>query len=195
MKIFNVFRLLVVTALAVSAPMALAHSGHGHTSGFEAGFLHPFMGLDHLVAMLAVGLWAGRLGGKATFIVPVAFVGTMIIACILAVMGLHVPFMEQGIVLSVIALGILLAAASKFSTPICAVMVAAFAFFHGAAHGSEMPAELSSVMFVIGFSAASMILHVAGIALNSILPTVNNHIITRIAGGVIALTGLSMAIA
>lgn len=194
----NSLRALLIAGALMSAPVALAHPGHTE-SGLLSGFAHPFMGLDHLIVMLAVGLWAARLGSKAVFTVPAAFVGTMILGCLLVVAGLGVPFVEQGIVLSVIFLGLVLAAASRFSTPICSALVAAFAFFHGAAHGVEMPMDVHGSMYVAGFAAASIVLHFVGIvlskALSIIISPTHNQWVTRIAGGVIAVTGLSMAIA
>ncbi|MCZ2721357.1 HupE/UreJ family protein [Marinomonas sp. 15G1-11] len=194
----NTLRALLLAGVSMAAPLALAHPGHAE-SGLLSGFAHPFMGLDHLIVMLAVGLWAARLGNKAVFTVPAAFVGTMILGCLLVVAGVGVPFVEQGIVLSVVFLGILLAAASKFSTPICSALVAAFAFFHGAAHGVEMPMDVHGSLYVAGFAAASVALHFAGIALSKglsvIVAPVYNQWVTRLAGGVIALTGLSMAVA
>lgn len=194
----NTLRALLIAGASTAAPLALAHPGHAE-SGLLSGFAHPFMGLDHLIVMLAVGLWAARLGNKAVFTVPAAFVGTMILGCLLVVGGLGVPFVEQGIVLSVIFLGLVLAASSKFSTPICSALVAAFAFFHGAAHGVEMPMDVHGSLYVTGFAAASVALHFVGIALSKalsiIVSPVHNQWVTRIAGGVIALTGVSMAVA
>ncbi|MFT2110849.1 HupE/UreJ family protein [Marinomonas sp. 2405UD68-3] len=194
----NTLRVLLLAGVATAAPVALAHPGHAE-SGLLSGFVHPFMGLDHLIVMLAIGLWAARLGNKAVFTVPAAFVGTMILGCVLVVGGLAVPFIEQGIVFSVIFLGALLAAASKFSTPICSALVAAFAFFHGAAHGLEMPMDVHGSLYVAGFATASITLHVVGIALskglNTLIAPIYNQWVTRIAGGMIALTGLSMVIA
>lgn len=190
----TLLRALLATGLVATAPMAMAHSGHAE-SGLLAGFLHPFMGLDHLIVMLAIGLWGANLGGKAVFTVPMAFVATMVLGCVLTVMGLNLPFVEQGIVLSVIFLGLLLLAAAKFSTPLCGLLVASFAFFHGAAHAIEMPLEVHGYLYVIGFTSACVLLHGMGIALNRALLGLNTLLISRITGAVIALTGLGMALA
>ncbi len=101
MNIPNILRTLLATSLVMSTPLTFAHTGHAE-SGLLSGFIHPFMGLDHIIVMFAIGLWAARIGGKAVVIVPVAFVTTMILACVLTVIGMNVPFIEQGIISSVI---------------------------------------------------------------------------------------------
>lgn len=193
MSSLHLIRTGIVACFAFIAPSVFAHPGHAD-SGLLSGFLHPFMGLDHIIVMLAIGLWAGRLGSKAVIAVPTAFVATMILACALAVVGLQVPFIEQGIILSVIFLGVLLAAASKFSTPICALFVAAFAFFHGAAHGIEMPSDVHASLYVLGFSISSVVLHAIGIVCNKAFSNISQLAATRLTGAIIAITGVGMAI-
>jgi len=192
MNISTVLRTLLTTSLVVATPAVFAHAGHTE-SGLLAGFAHPFMGLDHIIVMFAIGLWAARLGGKAVVAVPMAFVTTMILACALTVIGVNVPFIEQGIITSVIFLGLLLAVSSRFSTSIGSALVAVFAFFHGAAHGIEMPADVSGSLYVIGFASASALLHATGVLFNTLLPANSSVIIHRISGALIALIGLSMA--
>jgi len=110
-----------LAALIAAIPaLASAHPGHEHTTSFMTGFMHPMGGLDHLLAMLAIGLWAASLGGRALWAVPAAFVGTMLIGGGLAVAGVQVPFIEQGIVLSVILMGALLVGAARFPITVCA---------------------------------------------------------------------------
>lgn len=129
-----------LVAFLTSLPaLALAHSGHAghvHTS-FMTGFLHPLGGFDHLLAMFAIGLCASRLGGKAILAVPAAFVTAMVLGGGVAMFGITVPFIEQGILLSVIVAGALLVATTRLSTAVCAGIAALFALFHGAAHGSK----------------------------------------------------------
>ena len=183
----------ILATLTLLAPAtAMAHSGH-EVSGFLAGLSHPIGGLDHLLAMMAVGLWAAHMGGKAQWGIPAAFVVTMLLGGVLAVSGVAVPFVEGGIMLSVIAMGILLAFAVKFSPAVCAAMVAGFALFHGAAHGTEMPLEASGLIYGAGFALATAVLHGAGIAVAKLCMEYKAELATRIAGGAIAVTGLAMA--
>jgi len=185
---------LAVTAAMLMPATAMAHSGH-EVSGFMAGLSHPVGGLDHLLAMVAVGLWAARMGGKAQWAVPAAFVVTMLLGGVLAVSGVAVPFVEGGIMLSVIAMGILLAFAVKFSPAVCAALVAGFALFHGAAHGTEMPLEASGLAYGAGFALATAALHGTGIVLAKASMKIKAEIATRIAGGAIAAAGLVMVAA
>jgi urease accessory protein len=193
MSRFNSSAVKALLAFTLLAPAsAMAHTGH-EVSGFMAGLSHPFGGLDHLLAMIAVGLWAARMGGRALWSVPAAFVITMFVGGALAVSGVTVPFIEGGIVLSVIVMGILLAFAVKFSPAICSVIVASFALFHGAAHGAEMPLAANGLTYAVGFALATAVLHIAGIALAKVSVQVKAELATRIAGGAIAVTGLVMA--
>lgn len=185
---------LAVAAAMLMPATAMAHSGH-EVSGFMAGLSHPVGGLDHLLAMVAVGLWAARMGGKAQWAVPAAFVVTMLLGGVLAVSGVAVPFVEGGIMLSVIAMGILLAFAVKFSPAVCAALVAGFALFHGAAHGTEMPLEASGLAYGAGFALATAALHGAGIVLAKASMKIKAEMATRIAGGAIAAAGLVMVAA
>lgn len=152
-------------ALFVLAPTAaFAHTGHGDTSGFWHGFLHPIGGLDHVLAMLAVGVFAYALGGRALWLVPLSFVGMMGAGFLLGVSGISLPFAELVIALS----GLVIGGAAVFGRrmPIAAAMslVGAFAVFHGIAHGAEMPADAASLDYALGFVAATLLLHATGIA-------------------------------
>ena len=140
----TVFTLL---ALAGFTGAAEAHTGHGHAIGFMHGFLHPLSGLDHMLAMVAVGLFAARLGGKAFWAVPLAFVAMMVVGGAMGMNGFGLPYVEFGIAASVIVLGA--AVALDFSLPISAAMglVGFFALFHGHAHGSEMPVAASGLTY------------------------------------------------
>lgn len=202
MKPFNLFsnkssvaKMLLAAALLVPTT-AMAHSGHSHEmSGFMSGLAHPVGGLDHLLAMVAVGIWAAFMGGKAQWGVPAAFVVTMLLGGLLAVSGVAVPFVEGGIVLSVIAMGALLAFAVKFHPAVCAALVAGFALFHGAAHGTEMPLEASGLAYGAGFALATAVLHGAGFALSKLCMEFKAELAARVAGGAIAVTGLAMVAA
>ncbi len=137
------------------AGVALAHTGH-EVSGFISGLAHPVGGADHLLAMLAVGLWAARLGGRALWLVPLAFVATMLLGNLLALSGVSLVFTEQGIGLSVVVLGLLLAFAARFVTPVCMAIAGSFALFHGLAHGAEMPLNASGFSYAAGFMLATL---------------------------------------
>lgn len=177
----------------VASPAVLAHTGVGEVTGFSAGFGHPLGGLDHLLAMVAVGLWSAQIGGKATWQIPCAFVGVMLLGGVLGMFGAGLPLVEQGIVASVLVLGVIVAAAWRWPVAASAAVVALFALFHGHAHGSEMPPGAGSVAYSAGFALATALLHAAGIGLASIFHRIAAGRLTRLAGGVIALLGLYLA--
>lgn len=191
----NTLKVGLATLIAALPTLALAHPGHEHTTSFFSGFMHPMGGLDHLLAMIAVGLWAASMGGKALWAVPAAFVGTMILGAAFGMAGLQVPFVEQGIVMSVILMGALLVGSARFSVSTCAAIAAVFALFHGAAHGMEMPLSAHGVEYALGFAGATALLHIVGMGLGKTLARIQAPIVTRIAGGAIAAAGVMMAIA
>lgn len=193
MSLFCPLRIVFISFIALFSQQIFAHPGHTE-SGLLIGFMHPFLGLDHIIAMLAIGLWAGQLGKKATIQIPSMFVLVMVFACALAVIGLQVPYVEQGIIFSVIFLGVLLFASFKFSTPVCAALVACFAFFHGAAHGVEMPTDIHASLYVLGFAVASAVLHLIGVLLNQYLIKANHPIVTRLTGLTIFAAGISLSL-
>ena len=141
-----------------------AHTGAGHTAGFLHGLGHPIGGLDHILAMLAVGIWAAQIGGRAIWAVPATFVGVMIVGGVLGTSGVAVPFVEQGIVMSVLILGLLIAAAARLPLVTSAAIVGLFAVFHGYAHGAEMPGVASGLTYGTGFALSTALLHLCGIA-------------------------------
>ncbi|MEL0636092.1 HupE/UreJ family protein [Marinomonas sp. TI.3.20] len=192
---FNTLKVGLATLIAALPTLALAHPGHDHITSFSTGFMHPMSGLDHLLAMIAIGLWAVSIGGKALWAVPTAFVGTMIIGGAFGMAGLQVPFVEQGIALSVILMGVLLVGSVRFSVGTCAAIAGVFAFFHGAAHGMEMPLSAHGAEYAIGFACATALLHVVGMGLGKVISRIEAPIVTRITGGVIAAAGVMMAIA
>lgn len=160
------FALASATAAAVLAALpnaALAHTFGAHDAGFVHGFLHPVGGWDHLLAMVAVGLWAAQRGGAALWALPVAFVGAMIGGGLLGMAGIGLPQVELGIVLSVVALGALIAFQSRLPLLASAGVVALFAVFHGHAHGAEMPEAAEPLLYGLGFALATALLHGAGI--------------------------------
>ena len=156
---------LAAAVLAALPAAALAHTGHTEPGGFMHGFEHPLGGLDHLLAMVAVGLWAAQSGGRALLALPAAFVGAMILGALAGMTGLPLPSVELGILASVLALGSLVAFQPKLSLGVCVAITAAFAVFHGFAHGVEMPAATPPWNYGLGFVAATALLHAGGIGL------------------------------
>lgn len=181
--------------LAFSASVAEAHTGVGSTMGFGHGFGHPFSGLDHILAMVAVGLFAANLGGRALWLVPASFVAMMAVGGALGIAGLEVPFVELGIALSVIVLGA--AVALSWNVPVAAAMalVGFFAIFHGHAHGAEMPTDASGLAYAVGFMLATALLHAIGIGLglgSGVLARNYSHRVTQLGGGAMALAGVGI---
>lgn len=200
MKTHSKLFLAILTAFAAAPALAHAHTGvgphvHGLASGgFAAGFAHPLGGLDHLLAMVAVGLWAVQLGGRAKWLVPAAFVSVMSLGGALGVAGAPAPFVEQGISLSVFALGVLIAAAVRL--PLAASMAAAalFALCHGYAHGAEMPGSAAGLAYGAGFVLATALLHASGIcaAFTAQRFARGGAEWVRVAGAAICLTGVAL---
>ena len=155
----------LIAALALLPTAALARPGIGHPHGFVHGFAHPLGGLDHVLAMVAVGLFAWQLGGRALWLVPATFVLVMALGGALGIAGVAVPGVEIGIVASVIVLGAIVALRVKTPLAIATGLVALFAIFHGHAHGTEMPLDASGAVYAAGFLLATALLHAAGIAL------------------------------
>jgi urease accessory protein len=154
---------LALAPVLLAAPAA-AHTGHG-LDGFGVGFAHPFSGVDHLLAMIAVGAWAAQQGGRAVWLLPAAFVGVMAVGGIIGLAGVGVAGTESVIIASVLVLGAVIAAALKPPLWIAAPLVGAFALFHGLAHGAELPAAANAPAYAAGFVAATALLHTGGIAL------------------------------
>jgi len=180
---------LVVCFLAMAGP-ALAHTGSS-AGGFVGGLAHPLFGPDHVVAMVAVGLWGAFLGQPAIWLLPVTFPVVMAFGGALGILGVPIPHVETGIALSAVVLGAMVAAAARPPLWIAAILVGAFAIFHGHAHGAELPAGANPVAFSIGFVAATGALHLAGIAFGLLARWPAGTIAVRAAGGAIALAGIA----
>ena len=170
---------------------AQAHILPNDARGFGSGFAHPLHGLDHILVMVAVGLWAAQLGGRARWLVPASFVGVMALGGALAMAGLRVPFTEEGILLSVLVLGVLIAVAARFPLAASMAIVGVFAFFHGHSHGAEMPANAVSYAYGVGFALATVLLHASGIALANAVNSARLPVV-RWAGAAIAVAGICL---
>jgi urease accessory protein len=163
MKPMKQARTIALAALCLFAGTASAHTGVHAGSGLAGGLAHPFMGLDHLLAMLAVGAWAAQQGGRALWAVPSAFVGAMLLGGAYAYAGGVLPQVETVIALSVLALGLLISTRRRWSLPAGMAIAATFAVFHGHAHAAEMPQFAAPLLYAAGFAAATAVLHGAGI--------------------------------
>ncbi len=187
--------LLAIGLTVASTAPAFAHLDPEEHGSFMAGFSHPLFGLDHILVMVAVGLWAAQIGGRALQAVPAAFVAMMAAGFGLAVAGLPLPFVEPVILASVVALGLLVAIAARLDVALSAVIVAVFALFHGHAHGGELGVA-GAMPFAAGFVVATALLHGAGIALGlgiGIGRIAGGGTLTRILGGATALAGMALA--
>ncbi len=179
-----------LTFLFASSLSLHAHPGH-NVSGFAPGLAHPLSGLDHVLAMVAVGLWAAQIGGRARWAVPATFVGAMTLGGILGMAGIPVPFVEQGILVSVFLLGLLIAFAVRLPLAATAPLVGVFALCHGYAHGAEAPAHASALTYSLGFILATTTLHAIGIGLGVMIQRFCSPALVRAGGvAVIALGGL-----
>ena len=185
--------LLAAALFSVMASPAFAHLNPAEHGSFAAGFTHPLSGADHILAMVAVGLWASMLGGRALIAVPLSFVGVMLLGFVAALSGVPIPYVEPVILASVIVLGLLVAVAFRASTPAAALIVGFFAFFHGYAHGGEIGGA-AFLSYGAGLALATALLHAAGIgvglAAGRALQGSGGQMAMRVAGGFAALSGL-----
>lgn len=175
--------------VVLGAEPALAHEAHG-AGGLITGFLHPLSGPDHIAAMVAVGLWGAFLGAPAIWLLPIIFPLVMAFGGALGVMGVAVPLVETGIAASAVVLGLMVALALKPPLWVAAILVGAFAIFHGHAHGTELPEFATPLAYSIGFVVATGLLHLAGIALGLLVRWPYGTVAIRAGGAVIALAGV-----
>ena len=186
---------LLLAAATLLPTLAHAHVGTGDTHGFSHGFTHPLGGLDHLLAMIAVGLWAAQMGGRALWAVPLSFVSVMVLGGALGMAHIEIPFVEQGILISVLVLGVLIAASVRLPVVASSVIVGLFAIFHGFAHGAEMPASTSGVEYALGFVIATALLHSVGIGLGIASQKLSQPLVVRLAGAAIVVCGVFLWVA
>jgi urease accessory protein len=183
-------RIVVATLLALVSAVASAHQESGQTAGFLAGLAHPVSGMDHVLAMIAVGLWGAVLGAPAIWVLPVAFPVVMAFGGLLGLLGFSLPGVEIGIAVSAIVLGAMVATEVRPPIALAAVIVAFFAIFHGHAHGRELPEGTSALLYSLGFVVATGLLHAVGIVLGVAHRWPAGRQVVRVAGGGVALAGL-----
>jgi len=176
--------------LALVPVAALAHEEAGQAAGFLAGLAHPVSGLDHVLAMIAVGLWGAVLGLPAIWVLPVAFPLVMAVGGLMGLLGLPLPGVEVGIAVSAIVLGTMVLAEVRPPLWLAAAIVAFFAVFHGHAHGRELPEGTSALLYSLGFVVATGVLHAVGILIGVAHRWAAGRQIVRVAGGAVALAGL-----
>jgi urease accessory protein len=182
-------RILAILGVALlAANPALAHTGEG-VGGLMSGFLHPITGPDHVVAMVAVGLWGGILGAPAIWQLPIVFPVVMALAGAVGVMGIPLPGVEVGIAVSGIVLGLMVLFMVRPPIAVAATIVGVFAIFHGHAHGAELPEAANPFAYALGFVVATGLLHLAGIAFGQLMHRPAGLIAVRAAGAAIAVAG------
>ena len=183
---------VMIATLSAASNAAWAHPGPDHLHGFAEGLAHPLTGIDHVMAMLAVGLLAAQLGGRAVWTTPLAFLGMMLCGGILGLAGASLPFSEVWIAASVAVLGLTLSLGIGLSRLAAAALVGALAVFHGYGHGLEMPAAVNGLAYALGFLATSGLLHLGGIVLGLAArraAIADRPVLFRAMGGSFALVG------
>ena len=186
---------LLVAAILVAPATAQAHVGLHATAELAAGFVHPLTGLDHLLAMLAVGLWSTQHRGRAAWLIPAGFLAALAAGFGTGIAGLVLPVTEHAILASLLVLGLGIAFTIRLPTAAGAGIAAAFALFHGHAHGAELPAETAAVAFGLGMLAASLLLHLTGVVAGLASGRFESGLFARCAGCLIAAGGAVLALA
>jgi urease accessory protein len=181
----------IVLTLAFVVP-ASAHPSIGLAVSFAAGVAHPLSGLDHIAAMTAVGLWAAVKGGRALWVWPLTFVAIMLVGGSLGLAQIALPFVEAGILASVVVLGLMVALVVNPPVWVGAAIVGVFALLHGHAHGAEVVHNVNGLEYVAGFLLATAILHAVGIGLGLTLQRVAPGPVNRIAGAICVAIGAGL---
>lgn len=188
-------KIAIALAASLVATPAFAHVGQGDHGGFLHGFLHPIGGLDHVLAMIGVGLLAAQLGGRALWLVPVSFVAMMVVGGLIGFAGVELPYVEVAIALSVIVIGLLVALDLGLPVAVAMALAGLFAVFHGHAHGMELPEGSAPLDYAAGFVLGTSLLHVAGIGLGLALAQVARGARSwtpRVLGGGMTLAGAAL---
>jgi urease accessory protein len=186
MSLSRVLPLAIALAIAALAQPAFAHEQAGVSGGLASGLLHPLTGMDHLVAMVAVGIWGAQLGAPAIWVLPITFPLVMALGGVMGVLHIPLPMPEVVIALSALVLGVAVAMRLRLPFTAAAVVVAAFAVFHGHAHGAELPGSANPLAYGVGFVVATGLLHLCGITIGTL---------TRWPAGARLLQGLGVLIA
>ena len=182
--------LLCSTLVCLSIPQLVeAHVEQGQAGGFLIGLQHPWSGVDHILAMVAVGLWGAQLGNPALWVLPITFPIVMSFGAMMGLLGIPLPGIEAGIALSAIVLGLMVMGEMRLHLAIAAIMVGIFAIFHGHAHGTELPPGQSGLLYSMGFVVATGCLHGCGIVIGLIHAWDTGKLFLRFIGGGIALMG------
>jgi len=188
-------RLIVTIAALLIAATAHAHTGVGDTNGLVHGFSHPISGIDHILAMVAVGIFAAHLSGRALWLVPLSFVSLMAVGGAFGMAGLDLPFVEIGIGLSVVVFGLAVALGVHMPTAAAMMLVGFLATFHGHAHGAEMPQSASGLTYGVGFVLATAVLHACGIGIGLLTGRIGDaygYRVLRVTGSAMALAGVAI---
>jgi urease accessory protein len=182
--------------LFLTPALAQAHPGvPGHAHGLVNGFLHPISGLDHVCAMIAVGVWAAQQGGRMLWLAPATFVSLLVFGGVVGIGESQISWIEQGIAASVLTLGLFIAGAVRLPQVVGAGIVGLFGFFHGYSHGAEMPPTVSGVAYAAGFVMATLGLHMVGIGIGQVVQRFASARLLRFAGGAIATAGVYLCLA
>lgn len=187
---------LAITALAAT-PVEAHTMGVANSGGVLPGLFHPFSGVDHVLAMVCVGLWAAHLSGHARWLVPASFVAMMAFGGSATMAGMALPFVEAGIALSVVALGGLIWARVRMPVVLGMALAGGFALFHGAAHGLAVPADGTALAYGLGFVAATALLHAVGLGLGFAIMDKKGGLsqaFARMSGGAVAATGVFLMV-
>jgi urease accessory protein len=187
----DLFVFFVLCGVFLFTPgVASAHTGTGMSGGFISGFAHPILGWDHVVAMVAVGLWGAFLGAPAIWLLPVIFPLVMAFGTVLGIVGVPISGIETGIASSAIVLGLLILLAIRLPLWLACIIVGVFAIFHGYAHGTELPQAANPLAFIIGFVLATGMLHLIGIGFGLLLRWPAGKVAVRTLGGIISMAGI-----
>jgi urease accessory protein len=186
----SITKVLALLSILFAAGSASAHTGTGLPGGWTAGFMHPLSGFDHLLAMVAVGIWGAFLERPLIYVLPVVFPALMVVGAGLGMFSVPLPRVEIGIALSVLTLGTCVALAIQPPIWIACLIVAVFGVFHGDAHGKELPSAADPIRYSVGFVLATGLLHVAGIAVGSLTTRPLGVMMARSFGALIAISGI-----
>ena len=181
--------LLALLVLALAMAPARAHVQAGEEGGFLSGFRHPISGLDHVLAMVSVGLWGAQLGAPAVWLLPIVFPMVMAFGGFLGLVGVPLPGVEIAIALSAVLLGLAVAREARPPLTVAALLVGFFAIFHGHAHGTELPPGESGILFSIGFVVATGLLHLTGIGIGLVHRRTWGRVALRVSGLLVAIAG------